>query len=160
MHYKNQMINIIQKLAMMKYFFLYFLFAVFFISCHGGKTSKVSADANNAIAITIPNDTLKKLLSLTGADSTLTQKQLDEKGKLMKIMNEFLRVEKNHFLLLAKPQDFEKVGLSRYYYGILKKNIEEVNSFVDSENIQNLEEQYKNGSLKHGFDLLSTEKGK
>lgn len=143
----------------MKYIFLYFLFAVFLIACHGGKTSKVGTDANNAI--TIPNDTLKELLSLTGVpDSTLSQKQLDEKGKLIKIMDEFLRVEKNHFVLHAKPQDFVRVGLSKYYYDILKKNIDEFNSFVDSENIQNLEEQYKKGSLKHGFDLQSKGKDK
>ncbi len=141
----------------MKKIFLYIFCATFFFACNSQKTS--TRDISVVNTPTIPDDTLKELLSITGVpDSVLTTKQLEIKKKLNMFLKEYLKVENNHFVLQADSQDFVESGLSNYYFDILKKDIKVFNNFVDSEGILNLEEKFKNGSIEKGFILYSSEK--
>lgn len=126
-----------------------------FIACNSKKSLKTDIDDLYAA---IPRDTLKELLSISGfPDSTLTESQLVTKKKLNKLLEEHLIVENNQFVLLAEPKDFEKAGVSKYYYILYKKNLNDVNRSIDSLKIQNLDEIFKTGSIEKGFTLYSTE---
>ncbi|WP_320167785.1 hypothetical protein [Mangrovibacterium marinum] len=93
--------------------YLHLFCFVFIIACNSQKRLKSSIDELYA---TIPKDTLTELLSISGyPDSTLTISQLATKEKISKILKEHLTVVDNQFVLLAKPKDFEKAGLSKYY---------------------------------------------
>ncbi|PCH69154.1 MAG: hypothetical protein COC06_08075 [Bacteroidales bacterium] len=134
---------------------IYLFCAIFLLACNGKKAVTTGAEGINN---TISKDTLTELLSIAGvADSILTTRQLETKRKLNMLLEECLKVVDNHFVLHAEPQDFEKAGLSKYYYQILKKSFEETNHLIDSLGIQDLEEKYKNGSLEKGFTLYSNE---
>ena len=81
----------------------------------------------------IPKDTLIELESFAGKpDSDLTASELETKIKFTAFLESNLKVIDNHFVLDAEPQDFEKAGLSKYYYDLLKVRIAEANNFVDS----------------------------
>jgi hypothetical protein len=62
-------------------------------------------------------------------DSLLTSEQMDLKKKFFKIMSVSLKLENNKIINKSKPEDFEKQGLSKYYYYLLEKNVNEVNNF-------------------------------
>lgn len=130
---------------LMKIYLFLFCF-VFIIACNGKKSSKTQVDELYAA---IPKDTLSELLSFAGfPDSVLTVSQLATKKKINKLLKEHLTVEDNQFVLLAEPEDFEKAGLSKYYYIMYKKSFNDVNRAIDSLRIQNLDEKFKNGSLE------------
>ena len=134
---------------------LYLFCAIFLLACNGKKTKSTDVDG---IYDTIPKDTLTELLSIAGVpDSVLTARQLETKKKLNNLLEGCLKIVDNQFVLDAEPHDFEKAGLSKYYYQILKKSFEETNHLLDSLGIQNLEEKYKSGSLEEGFTLYSIE---
>lgn len=135
--------------------YLYLFCFVFFIACNGKKSLKTNVDELYAA---IPKDTLTELLSISGfPDSTLTVSQLATKKKINKILEEHLTVVDNQFVLLAEPKDFEKVGLSKYYYIMYKKSFNDTNRAIDSLGIKNLDEIFKKGSIEEGFTLYSTE---
>lgn len=135
--------------------YLYLFCFVFFIACNGKTNSKTDV---NELYAAIPKDTLTELLSIAGfPDSTLTVKQLATRNNLNKLLEEHLTVEDNQFVLLAKPKDFEKAGLSKYYYIMYKKSFNDVNRAIDSLGIQNLDEKFKKGSIEKGYTLFSTE---
>jgi len=136
-------------------FYLYLFCFVFFIACNGKKSLKTEVDELYAA---IPKDTLKELLSIAGfPDSTLSASQLAKKKRINKLLEEHLTVVDNQFVLLAKPKDFEKAGLSKYYYVIFKKSFKDTNLAIDSLGIKDLEEKFKNGSTEKGFKLYSSE---
>jgi hypothetical protein len=142
---------------LMKFYFYLFCF-VFFIACNGKKSLKTDVDELYAA---IPKDTLKELLSIAGfPDSTLTSSQLATKKKINKLLEEHLTVVDNQFVLLAEPKDFEKVGLSKYYYIMYKKSLNDTNREIDSLGIQNLDEKFKKGSIEKGYTLFYTEEEK
>ena len=124
------------------------------VACDGQKNVAIDTEAYN----TIPADTLTELLSIAGVpDSTLTIKKLESKRKLNLLLKKCLVVENNQFVLRAEPKDFEKAGLSKYYYYILKKSFKDLNHNLDSLGIQNVEEKFKKGSIENGFTLYSIE---
>ena len=90
-------------------------------------------------------------------DSELTESQLEVKVKFAAFLEKHLKVEDNQFVLNVEPQDFEKAGLSKYYYNLLKARIAEVNNFVDSLGVEDLAEKFKEGSIEYGFSLNSSE---
>lgn len=138
--------------------YLYLFCFVFFIACNGKKSLKTNVDELYAA---IPKDTLTELLSISGfPDSTLTENQLETKKKINRLLGEHLTVEDNQFVLLAEPKDFEKAGLSKYYYIIYKKSFNDTNKAIDSLGIQNLDEKFKKGSIEKGYTLFSTEEEK
>ncbi len=138
----------------MKIYLFLFCF-VFIIACNGKKSSKTQVDELYAA---IPKDTLSELLSFAGfPDSVLTVSQLATKKKINKLLKEYLTVEDNQFVLLAEPEDFEKAGLSKYYYIMYKKSFNDVNRAIDSLGIQNLKEKFQKGSIEKGYTLFSTE---
>lgn len=147
-------VRVHSNIKLMK-FYIYLFCLVFFIACNGKKSLKTDIDELYAA---IPRDTLKELLSISGfPDSTLTESQLVTKMRINKLLEEHLIVENNQFVLLAEPKDFEKAGLSKYYYIMYKKNFNDVNRSIDSLKIQNLDEIFKKGSIEKGFTLYSTE---
>ncbi|WP_320167773.1 hypothetical protein [Mangrovibacterium marinum] len=135
--------------------YLYLFCFVFIIACNSQKRLKTSFDELYA---TIPKDTLTELLSISGyPDSTLTISQLATKEKISKILKEHLTVVDNQFLLLAKPKDFEKAGVSKYYFILYQKSFNDINRAIDSLGIKNLDEIFKNGSIEKGFTMFSSE---
>lgn len=139
----------------MRWISILFIFILFLGACNGKRTVTTDADGIN---YTIPKDTLTELLSIAGVpDSVLTTAQLETKKKMNVLLEECLKVVNNQFVLYAEPQDFEKAGLSKYYYQILKKSFDELNHLIDSLGIQDLDEKYKNGSVENGFTLYSNE---
>lgn len=132
------------------------LFCFFFlIACNGKKSMVTNLDELYAA---IPKDTLTELLSFTGVpDSTLTVSQLATKKKINELLKEHLTVKNNQFVFLAEPEDFEKAGLSKYYYILFKKSYNETNRMIDSLGINNLDEIFKKGSIEKGYTLFSTE---
>lgn len=135
--------------------YLYLFCFVFFVACNSKDNLKTNVDELYAA---IPTDTLTKLLSISGfPDSTLMESQLATKRKINELLEEHLTVEDNQFVLLAEPEDFEKAGLSKYYYIIYKKNLKDTNRAIDSLGIQNLDEIFKNGSVEKGYTLFSNE---
>jgi len=138
----------------MKNLFILFCF-VFFIACTGKDNLKTNVDELYAA---IPADTLTELVSIFGfPDSTLTASQLATKRKINELLEEHLTVENNQFVLLAEPEDFEKAGLSKYYYIIYKKNFKDANRAIDSLGIKNLDEKFKKGSIEKGYTIFSNE---
>lgn len=108
----------------------------------------------------IPKDTLIELESFFGKpDSELTESQLEAKLKFATFLKKHLKVEDNQFVLNVEPQDFEKAGLSKYYYNLLKVRIAEVNNLVDPLGVEDLADKFKEGSIEYGFSLNSSEEG-
>ena len=76
----------------------------------------------------IPEYILKELEQLSlMPDSLLTNKQLHLKENLFDIIVNSVKIENKKFVNTSTPIDFEKRKLSKYYYYILEKNIEELN---------------------------------
>lgn len=108
----------------------------------------------------IPKDTLIELESFAGKpDSELTESQLEAKVKFAAFLEKHLNVEDNQFVLNVEPQDFEKAGLSKYYYNLMKVRIAEVNNLIDSLGVEDLADKFKKGSIEYGFSLNSSEEG-
>ena len=80
----------------------------------------------------------------------LSSEQLLKKQQLINIIQRNIIIKDNIFYNLSKPNDFEKIGLSKYYHTILDKSIEEANQFIKDENINNVDSIYK----KSIIDLL------
>ncbi|MDR3056862.1 MAG: hypothetical protein ACK5KL_04160 [Dysgonomonas sp.] len=87
-----------------------------------------------------------KLLSQT-PDSLLTPEQLQKRENIIKVIASHVTVKDNHYISTATARDFEDNGLSGYYYDLLEKNVEDINRFIDSTGMKNVEEMYKE-SLK------------
>ena len=130
---------------------------IFLFACNNKK--KLQTDVEG-VYFDIPQDTLTELLSIARFDSTLTENELAIKKKLNKLLEKYLKVIDNHFVLDALPEDFEKAGLSKYYYPLYLKSFREVNLAIDSLGIKDLEEKFKEGSIEKGFTLFSTEEEK
>lgn len=130
---------------------------IFLFACNDKK--KLQTDVEG-VYFDIPQDTLTELLSIARFDSTLTENELAIKKKLNKLLEKYLKVIDNHFVLDALPEDFEKAGLSKYYYPLYLKSFREVNLAIDSLGIKDLEEKFKKGSIEKGFTLFSTEEEK
>lgn len=130
---------------------------IFLFACNNKK--KLQTDVEG-VYFDIPQDTLTELLSIARFDSTLTENELAIKKKLNKLLEKYLKVIDNHFVLDALPEDFEKAGLSKYYYPLYLKSFREVNLAIDSLGIKDLEEKFKKGSIEKGFTLFSTEEEK
>lgn len=137
---------------------IYLLLLSFLIAaCNGVKLSKAEVGPLSHI----PKDTLIELESFAGKpDSALTANELEAKGKLATFLEKHLKVEDNHFVLDVEPQDFEKAGLSKYYYDLLMVRFAEANKFVDSLGVKDLEEKFKEGSIEYGITLKSSEEDK
>ncbi|MDD4728699.1 MAG: hypothetical protein PHN55_08120 [Dysgonamonadaceae bacterium] len=134
--------------------FCLFLLCFIIAACSGNKSSKTDVGGIDDI----PKDTLIELESFAGKpDSELTESQLEVKVKFAAFLEKHLKVEDNQFVLNVEPQDFEKAGLSKYYYNLLKIRIAEVNNFVDSLGVEDLAEKFKEGSMEYGFSLDSSE---
>jgi len=136
-------------------FYAYFFCCVLFVAC----TSKTNLTTDiDELYAAIPKDSLKELLSYSGfPDSTLTESQLETKKKMILLLEEYLTVVDNQFVLLAKPEDFEKAGLSKYYHTILQKEYRDVNHYIDSMGIKDLKEKFESASLDKGITLYSIE---
>lgn len=130
---------------------------IFLFACNNKK--KLQTDVEG-VYFDIPQDTLTELLSIARFDSTLTENELAIKKKLNKLLEKYLKVIDNHFVLDALPEDFEKAGLSKHYYPLYLKSFREVNLAIDSLGIKDLEEKFKEGSIEKGFTLFSTEEEK
>ena len=134
--------------------FCLFLICFIIVACSGIKSSKTDVGGIDDI----PKDTLIELESFAGKpDSELTESQLETKVKFAAFLEKHLKVEDNQFVLNVEPQDFEKAGLSKYYYNLLKARIAEVNNFVDSLGVEDLAEKFKEGSIEYGFSLNPSE---
>ena len=134
--------------------FCLFLLCFIIVACSGNKSSKTDVGGID----NIPKDTLIELESFAGKpDSELTESQLEAKVKFAAFLEKHLKVEDNQFVLNVEPQDFEKAGLSKYYYNLLKARIAEVNNFVDSLGVEDLAEKFKEGTIEYGFSLNSSE---
>lgn len=133
--------------------YIYLFCFVFLIACNGKTTSVTNV---NELYTAIPKDSITELLSFSGRpDSTLTVNQLATKKKIINLLKENLTVKDNQFVLLAKPKDFEKAGLSKYYYILFKKSFNDTNRRIDSLGIKNLDEIFKKGSIETGYTLFS-----
>jgi len=99
-----------------------FFCCVLFVAC----TSKTNLTTDiDELYAAIPKDSLKELLSYSGfPDSTLTESQLETKKKMILLLEEYLTVVDNQFVLLAKPEDFEKQDCQSTTIQFCKKNIE------------------------------------
>ena len=116
-------------------------------ACNGSKTM-TSGGLNNEI----PKDSLIELESFVGKpDSVLTTIQFETKKKFIVFLETHLKVVDNYFVLDAEQQDFEKAGLSKYYYNLLNDRLVEVNHFVDSLGVKDLAKKYKEGSIENGL---------
>lgn len=123
------------------------LVGLLFAACNSNKTSTTAELYKD-----IPKDTLIELESFVGKpDSVLTTVQLETKKKFVVFLEEHLKVVDNHFVLDAEQQDFEKAGLSKYYYNLLNERLVEVNHLVDSLGVEDLAGKYKEGSIEYGM---------
>ncbi|MDR0824663.1 MAG: hypothetical protein LBN74_06175 [Prevotella sp.] len=77
-------------------------------------------------------------------DSLLTSEQIKIKSDVFDILKASLKIENNKLVNKSTPENFEKRGLSKYYYYVLEKNIEEVNNSVNNSEFgyKNIEEVY------------------
>lgn len=65
-------------------------------------------------------------------DSLQTPDQKAFVDRLNRIVSENTKIEDNHFYLTISEDDFVKQGFPAEYYTLMKKNYEEINSFIDS----------------------------
>jgi hypothetical protein len=105
----------------MKYYFLLLAFAFLF--------SLDASCQHKAENIEIPECIINEVRKIASTpDSLLTSAQINLKKKLSQIMKSSLKLEKNKIVNKSKPEDFEKQGLSKYYYYLLEKNVDEFNN--------------------------------
>lgn len=92
------------------------------------------------------------------ADSLLTNDQIVQKRELkIKIGNLILEkvcIEDNHFVLKATKQDFEDRGIPELYYHSLLKEFEVNNRFIDSLQINQVNELFEQGKQQYRDSLI------
>jgi hypothetical protein len=106
----------------MKFYILSIFIVFLFISALSCQSKKAD--------IHIPAYIIDEVSQISSTpDSLLTLEQKELKMKIFEIMKTSLKLENNKIVNRSKVRDFEKQGLSKYYYYLLEKNIEEVNNF-------------------------------
>lgn len=144
-------------MKIIKIFFHLLLMSFLIVACSSKKDSITNTTELNNIS----KETLIELESFLGKpDNVLTTTELETKRKLADFLDKHLKVVDNHFVLDAEPHDFEKAGLSKHYYNLLKLRFVELNHVVDSLGVENIAEKYKEGSLEFGMTLKSSEEDK
>lgn len=76
-------------------------------------------------------------------DDQLTVEQVKRKNILFNSVKDKIVVKDNQFYNLSKPNDFEKLQLSKFYYNILEQTVSDANRFIKDENIMNVDSLYK-----------------
>ncbi|MDD4438814.1 MAG: hypothetical protein PHS04_12375 [Tissierellia bacterium] len=90
------------------------------------------------------NSTYEELKELTErSDSQLSNEQLIKKNMLFTIVKESVRVEDNRFHNYSKPKDFENNKLSRFYFDILEKSVNDANKAIDIDKVTNVDSLYQ-----------------
>jgi len=103
----------------MRYYILLIIIILLFISC---QSKKVDVD--------IPAYIINEVRQISSTpDSLLTLEQKDLKARIFEIMKTSLKLENNKIVNKSKIKDFERQRLSKSYYYLLEKNIEEINNF-------------------------------
>lgn len=122
-------------------YFLYFLLAV-------------GCKARTKDTIPLPNQGINILQT---ADSLLTDDQRVQKRVLkIKIGNLILEkvcIEDNHFVLKATKQDFKDRGIPELYYHSLLKEFEVNNRFIDSMQINQVNELFEQSKQQYRDSL-------
>lgn len=70
-------------------------------------------------------------------DSLQTPDQKAFVDRLNRIVSENTKIEDNHFCLTISEDDFVEQGFPAEYYTLMKNNYENMNSFIDSQLIEN-----------------------
>ncbi len=123
--------------ALLSFFFL------FALSCNnqGMRTTKNS-----------PENTFGELKKfIEKPDSLLTSDEIVKRDKLFNLISEKVIVRDNQFYTTASRKNFTEIGLSTYYYDMLKKSIKEANQWVKNEGVTNLDSMYR--SSKESYFL-------
>ncbi len=84
-------------------------------------------------------------------DSLLTSDEIVKRDKLFNLISEKVIVRDNQFYTTASRKNFTEIGLSTYYYDMLKKSIKEANQWVKNEGVTNLDSMYR--SSKESYFL-------